>query len=102
MFEREGFIILTAAQIRELLAEVDAAASDAFIEGTKVGFADAKDGEAMNADDAYDQGYTDGHSQGYDEGYTDGAGGAYDDGYTDGYTDGYQDGADGADNAQPR
>jgi flagellar biosynthesis/type III secretory pathway protein FliH len=65
MFEREGFVILTLAQIRELLAEVD-----------------------QVEEGAYDAGYEDGHAQGYDAGYNEGAADSYDDGYTDGFEDG--------------
>jgi flagellar biosynthesis/type III secretory pathway protein FliH len=76
MFAREGFVILTLAQIRELLADVDQVALGAFEDGCRKAQEDT--------DAAYDQGYEHGHAQGYDEGYHEGAGDAYDDGYEDG------------------
>lgn len=82
MFEREEFVILTKAQVRELLAEVEQVASEAFIEGTKVGRADAEEGAAQEAFDAgYEQGYNDGHADAADE---------YGDDYDDGYAEGYE------------
>lgn len=96
MVEIQDYIVLTAAQVRELMAEIETqmqwVADEAFAKGCKVGFADAKDGEAMNANDAfdagYDQGYDDGHHDGYGEGVEQ-FGDDYDEGYAEGYEDGF-------------
>jgi flagellar biosynthesis/type III secretory pathway protein FliH len=61
MVEMQDFIVLTLAQVRELLADVEA-----------------------KADEAYDAGFEHGHRQGYDEGFNDGVADGYDDGFDDG------------------
>lgn len=89
MIEREGFVVMTLAQARELLSEVEQVANEAFQAGTKAGYEDGKECAAQEAFDAgYEQGYSDGHADGYMEG-TDEFGHDWAAGYAEGHEAGY-------------
>jgi flagellar biosynthesis/type III secretory pathway protein FliH len=92
MVEMQDFIVLTLAQVRELLADVDAKVEEAFQHGIAVGRGDAAEG-------AYNAGFNDGEAQGFEQGFNDGVADGYDEGYEDGYAEGY---GDGFDQKQPR
>jgi flagellar assembly protein FliH len=73
MVEMQDFIVLTLAQVRELLADVDAKVEDARREGYDEG------NEA-----GYEVGFEHGSAQGYDDGFANGVADGYDDGFEDG------------------
>jgi flagellar assembly protein FliH len=73
MVEMQDFIVLTLAQVRELLADVDAKVEAARREGYDEG------NEA-----GYEVGFEHGSAQGYDDGFANGVADGYDDGFEDG------------------
>lgn len=83
MFVREGFVVLTKAQVRELLAEVEAAHRAAFEEGY------------LAAEEEYEHAFDAGYNEGYADA-TDEYGDDYDDGYAEGHEAGYLSAAEDA------
>jgi flagellar biosynthesis/type III secretory pathway protein FliH len=95
MVEMQDFVILTRAQVNELMREVKETADEAFLRGCMVGYGDKLEGieearrEGYDAGNeaGYEVGYEHGYAQGEDDGFVDGVGDGYDDGFDDGYTE---------------
>lgn len=88
MFEREGFVVLTIAQVKRLMGEIKEVTEGAHVAGFKEGWQAAEEAELEAFDAGYERGYSDGHTDGYMEG-TDEFGDDWDEGYAEGHEAGF-------------
>lgn len=66
MVEMQDFIVLTLAQVRELLSDVEVKVDEAYNEGFDHGLAHGEEA-------GFSEGVADGYDEGYEDGFADGA-----------------------------